>query len=170
MSERQESKDSLRKVVTVAASQEVAWRVFTDDIGSWWPLATHKIGRVAAVDAVIEPRVGGRWFERGEDGSTCTWGRVLVWEPTDRLVLTWEITADWAHDPELRTEVEIRFISAGAGSTRVELEHRGLDAFGARAAEMRGIFDSEGGWTGLLQGFVARADRAPRTEAHAATT
>jgi uncharacterized protein YndB with AHSA1/START domain len=149
--------NSLRKVVSVKAPPEVAWRVFTEKMGTWWPLATHKIGTAKAVDAVIEPRVGGRWYERGEDGSTCDWGRVLSWEPPTRLVLTWEITADWKHDPDLKTEVEVRFVAEGKGGTRVELEHRRLELYGARGEEMRGIFDSEMGWEGLLDAFAAHA-------------
>lgn len=149
--------NTLRKVVVVDAPRAVAWRVFTGKMGAWWPLATHMIGKSKAVDAVIEPRVGGRWYERGDDGTTCDWGRVLAWEPDTRLVLSWEITADWQHDPDLRTEVEIRFIADGDHRTRVELEHRHLDRYGKRREEMRGIFDSEGGWTGLLAAFAARA-------------
>ena len=147
----------LRKVVSVQVPPTVAWRVFTEKMGTWWPLATHKIGKATAVDAVIEPHVGGRWYERGEDGSTCDWGRVLAWEPPSRLVLSWDISADWQHDPNLRTEVEIRFIAEGEYGTRVELEHRHLDRYGTRRDEMRGIFDSEGGWSGLLASFVGAA-------------
>ena len=79
----------VRKVMTVQAPQAVAWRVFTEQMGTWWPLAYYKIGKANAVDAVIEPRVGGRWYERGDDGSTCQWGSVLAWEPHSRLVLSW---------------------------------------------------------------------------------
>ncbi len=149
--------NSVRKVVDVQAPPAVAWRVFIEKMGTWWPLATHKIGNATAVDAVIEPRVGGRWYERGEDGSTCDWGRVLSWEPHTRLVLSWEISGDWQHDPNLKTEVEVRFIAEGKDRTRVELEHRHLDRYGARRDEMRGIFDSEGGWTGLLASFARAA-------------
>ena len=149
--------NSLCKVVNVKALQDVAWRVFTENMGTWWPLATHKIGDAKAVDAVIEPRVGGRWYERGDDGSTCDWGRVLSWEPHSRLVLSWEISGDWKHDPSLKTEVEVRFIADGKNGTRVELEHRRLDLYGARRDEMRGIFDSEGGWSGLLESFARAA-------------
>jgi len=160
MTSQQATKDAdahtVRKVVNVNAPPAVAWRVFTEQMRIWWPLATHKIGKTAAVDAVVEPRVGGRWYERGDDGSTCDWGRVLAWEPPARLVLSWEITADWKHDPDLRTEVEVRFIPDGDG-TRVELEHRRLDLYGARRDEMRGIFDSAGGWSGILERFSARA-------------
>jgi uncharacterized protein YndB with AHSA1/START domain len=153
-----EQANSLRKVVSVKAPPEVAWRVFTEKMGTWWPLATHKIGKAKAVDAVIEPRVGGRWYERGEDGSTCDWGRVLSWEPHSRLVLSWEISADWQHDPTVKTEVEIRFISEGKDGTRVELEHRHLDRYGARREQMRGVFDSERGWSGLLASFACAAE------------
>lgn len=146
----------VRKVMIVQARADVAWRVFTDNMGTWWPLATYKIGKANAVDVVMEPRVGGRWYERGDDGSTCDWGRVLAWEPHSRLVLSWEISADWQHDPTVKTEVEVRFSAEGA-STRVDLEHRLLNYYGGRAAEMQGIFDSEQGWKGLLDAFAARA-------------
>jgi uncharacterized protein YndB with AHSA1/START domain len=149
--------NSLRKVVTVKAPPSVAWRVFTEQMGTWWPLATHKIGKAKAVDAVIEPHVGGRWYERGDDGSTCDWGRVLAWEPYERLVLSWEISADWQPDPNLKTEVEIRFIAQGTDGTLVELEHRHLERYGARREQMRGIFDSEDGWSGLLASFARLA-------------
>jgi uncharacterized protein YndB with AHSA1/START domain len=152
-----EGANSLRKVVSLKAPVEVAWRVFTEKMGTWWPLATHKIGKPQAVDAVIEPR-GGRWYELGADGSTCDWGRVLSWEPPSRLVLSWDISADWQHDPNLKTEVEVRFIAEGRESTRVELEHRHLDRYGARRDEMRGTFDSERGWSGVLASFAHAAE------------
>jgi uncharacterized protein YndB with AHSA1/START domain len=153
---------SVRKTITVRAPQEVAWRVFTQQMGAWWPLTLYKIGKASAVDAVIEPRVGGRWYERGEDGSTCDWGSVLVWESPSRLVLSWDINADWQYDPALKTEIEIRFIPEGEGVTRVELEHRRLDRYGARRDEMRQIFDKTGDWGRLLAMFARTAEGAPR--------
>ena len=144
----------------VQAPQAVAWRVFTEKMGTWWPLAHYKIGKAAAVDAVLEPRVGGRWYERGDDGSSCDWGRVLAWEPCERLVLSWDITADWQYDPELHTEIEIRFVAEGKSATRVELEHRRLDRYGERREEMRRIFDKEGDWGKQLARFAAAAEAA----------
>jgi uncharacterized protein YndB with AHSA1/START domain len=149
--------NSVRKVVTVDAPQAVAWRVFTQKMGAWWPLANYKIGKAAAVDAVIEPHVGGRWYERGDDGSTCDWGRVLSWEPPSRLVLSWDISADWQPDPTLKTEIEVTFIPEGENVTRIELEHRRLDRYGARRDEMRRIFDVEGDWGRLLAQFARAA-------------
>ena len=140
--------------VTVQAPPEKAFEAFTAGIGRWWPLDRYKIGAAAATDAVIEPHEGGRWFERGEDGSECDWGRVLAWEPPRRVVLAWQITADWRFDPAFETEVEILFEPDGEGATRVSLEHRGLDAYGERAEEMTGVFASPGGWQGLLERYA----------------
>jgi uncharacterized protein YndB with AHSA1/START domain len=151
--------NSIRKTVNVQASPETAWRVFTEKMGTWWPLATYKIGRANAVDAVVEPFAGGRWYERGDDGSTCQWGRVLSWEPPTRLLLSWDISADWQHDPELNTEIEVRFIPEGENATRVEFEHRRLDRYGARRDEMRRIYDTQGDWGRLLASFAQLAER-----------
>jgi len=126
-------------------------------MGTWWPLEHYKIGQAKAVDAVIEPHVGGRWYERGDDGSPCEWGRVLVWEPPSRLVLTWDVGADWQPDPNLKTELELRFIAEGKDRTRVELEHRRLDRYGERRDEMRHIFENEGDWGRLLASFAHAA-------------
>ena len=150
--------NSVRKTMNVQAPLTVAWRVFTEQMGTWWPLANYKIGQAKAVDAVVEPRIGGRWYELGEDGSTCQWGSVLAWEPHSRLVLSWDITANWQYDPELKTEIELRFISDGKNATRVELEHRRLDRYGARRDEMRRIYDTEGDWGRLLEAFARVAE------------
>ncbi len=148
----------VRKVVSVQAPQAVAWRVFTEQMSTWWPLAYYKIGKANAVDAVIEPHVGGRWYERGDDGSTCQWGSVLTWEPPSRLVLSWDISVDWQYDPTLKTELELRFNAEESNRTRVELEHRHLDRFGARRDEMRRIFDTEGDWGRFLESFAHAAE------------
>jgi uncharacterized protein YndB with AHSA1/START domain len=149
--------NSVRKALHVKAPREIAWRVFTEKMGTWWPLAHYKIGKATAVDAVIEPRVGGRWYERGDDGSTCDWGRVVLWEPPARLVLTWDIDAKFQYDPSLNTEIDVRFIALSTTETRVELEHQRLDRYGARRDEMRRIFDTEGDWGKLLARFAAAA-------------
>ena len=143
----------VRKDVTVHASPEKAFDVFTAGMGRWWD-PTYKIGSEAFQTVVLEAHEGGRWYERGEHGAECDWGRVLVWDPPGRLVLAWQITADWQYDPDLVTEVEVRFIATGDGATRVELEHRGLDAMGPAGEATRAIFDSPGGWSGLLQRYT----------------
>jgi uncharacterized protein YndB with AHSA1/START domain len=148
---------AVRQSIVVRAPQDRAFAVFTEGMSSWWPLESHVIGEKPVAEAVIEPRAGGRWFERAESGTECDWGRVLAWEPPHRVVLSWEISPDWRHDPEIHTEVEVRFHAEDEGRTRVELEHRGLEAFGEKAEQMRQIFDSDGGWPGLLGRFAESA-------------
>jgi uncharacterized protein YndB with AHSA1/START domain len=147
-----EAVNSVRKELVVEAPQERAFRVFTEGINRWWPRA-HHIGKAELKEAVIEPRTGGRWYERGVDGSECLWGKVLVYEPPRRLVLAWQINAQWQYDEAFSTEVEVRFTSEGPKRTRVELEHRDLERFGAQQEQIRKAFESGGGWSDILAEF-----------------
>lgn len=150
---------AVRKTVTVRAPQAVAFEVFTARIERWWPMESHHIGEAACAAVVIEPRVGGRWFERGVDGRECDWGRVLAWGPPAHVLLAWQLNASWEFDPSIHTEVEVRFVAIDATTTRVELEHRGLEAYGAQAVAMRDAFASPNGWNGMLEHFAAVAAR-----------
>lgn len=145
---------AVRHAILVEAPQETAFAVFTSGHDRWWPREFH-IGGAALEEAVLEQRAGGRWYERDVDGSECEWGRVLVWEPPARLVLAWQISGEWAYDADLLTEVEVRFVAEGPDRTRVEVEHRGLDAYGDAMEQMRDQFNS--GWPGILAGFAAAA-------------
>jgi uncharacterized protein YndB with AHSA1/START domain len=150
---------AVRQSISVDVPVERAFDVFTRGFASWWPLDSHHIGQKDATDAVMEPRVGGRWFERAADGTECEWGRVLAWEPPHRVVLGWQLSADWVYDPDPAhgTEIEVTFTADGDG-TRVELEHRNLDRYGDRAEEVRTAVSSEGGWPGLLALFKASVE------------
>lgn len=150
----------VRKSVTVNASVERAFRVFTADFDSWWP-RTHHIGKSPATRTIIEGKAGGRCYTQQEDGTDADWGRVLVWEPPRRLVFAWQITPEWGYQPDLAqsSEVEVRFTPTPDGSTRVDLEHRHLERHGAGAASMRAAVDSEGGWNGLVQLYAARVEQ-----------
>jgi uncharacterized protein YndB with AHSA1/START domain len=149
----------VRKTLRVRAAPARAFDTFTAGMSTWWP-AGHSIGTAPLKETVIEPHEGGRWFERGDDGSECDWGRVLAWEPPSRVLLAWQLDAQWRYDPDLVTEVEVRFIAEPDGMTRVEFEHRNLERLGPSAADARGALDSEGGWTGLLERFRGVAEVA----------
>jgi len=146
----------VRKSVTVKAPPSRAFEVFTSGIGRWWP-KSHHISAADLQTVIIEPRLGGRWYELAVDGAECEVGKVLVWDPPERVVLAWQLTGDWKYDPELVTEVEVRFIAEGEGFTRVELEHRDLERFGDRAEATRAQIDGPSGWGGLLQLFAGVA-------------
>src|SRR4051794_31271838 len=117
---------AVRRSIVVDAPRDRAFAVFTEGMTSWWPIESYSIGTAPLTAAVIEPRAGGRWYERGEDGSECEWGRVLAWDAPDRVVLAWQISPDWQYAPRLHTEIDVRFSTEADGRTRVDLEHRGL--------------------------------------------
>lgn len=139
----------IRKTVTVDCAVEEAFRVFTADALSWWPVETHSIHE--DVDEIVfEPRVGGAVYEIGTSGERGHWATVLEWEPPHRLVLAWNILE---REGDL-TEVEVRFLPDG-GATRVELEHRGWEVHGESAEEaFRGYTV---GWDPVLSKYVERA-------------
>jgi len=153
-----EVKDILvRKSVVVNAPIEHVFAVFTEGQNTWWP-RDHHIGGAKNFIAVMEPRVGGRWFERGDDGSECNWGRVVAWDPPRRLVVSWDIGSDWKYDPNLGTEVEVEFIAESDEKTRVQLEHRKLYRFGDKAEMMRAMFDSDGAWVATLAAMARQTE------------
>lgn len=145
----------VRKSIFVKASQEHTFAVFTSGIGQWWP-KSHHTGKSELDRPVIEPEAGGRWYELGVDGSQCEVGKVLVFDPPERLVLIWQLDAQFTFDPDLVTEVEVRF-TPEEGGTRVDLEHRDLERLGDTADTLRQAIDSPGGWSGLLQLFADAA-------------
>lgn len=143
----------VRRAVDVHCDQVRAFQLFTLGMGNWWPLGRRHFSEVAAVTVILEPGIGGRWFERGDDGSESPWGTVLVWEPPRRVVLNWRVGPDWRYDPALRTEVEVTFIPEGLSSCQVQLEHRSLEQVGPQAARLQATFAAKDGWTELLQRF-----------------
>ena len=145
----------VRKTIFVNAPQAHAFEVFTAGIGRWWP-KTHKIGPADLDRPIVEPKEGGRWYELDVDGSECEIGKVLLWDPPARLILAWQLTPDWAYDPDLITEVEVTFTPEGKG-TRVNLEHRNLERVGERVDTMRETVSGPGGWPALLELFAAES-------------
>ena len=151
--------EPVRKELTIKASQARAFQAFTERMDRWWP-RSHHIGTTEMKELVLEPRQGGRWYEIGVDNSECNWGKVLVWNPPRKVVLAWQITAEWRYDPDFVTEVEVNFIEEGAKLTRFTLEHRNIEKFGIKAQEMWSAFDSEGGWTGMMKAFAKVAEES----------
>ena len=146
----------VRKSVVVRASIEDAFEVFTDGVDTWWP-RTHHIGKVPMRRNVIEGRPGGRCYSEHVDGTECDWGRVLEWHPPRRLLIAWQVTHDWGHQPDLAkcSEVEVRFTATGA-TTRVDVEHRFLERHGPGAESMRNSVDAPNGWTHVLSQYDER--------------
>jgi uncharacterized protein YndB with AHSA1/START domain len=148
----------VRRTINVSASQQRAFEVFTVQFGKWWP-RDYQIGQSPMADFVLEPKVGGRWYELGVDGSECDTGRVIAFDPPERLILAWQLNEQWQYDPDPghASEVEVRFIAEGPSQTRVELEHRGFDRHGAGADGVHDSVDAPTGWTYVLELFATHA-------------
>jgi uncharacterized protein YndB with AHSA1/START domain len=146
----------VRKSIRVNASQAHAFEVFTAGLGRWWPL-DHGIGKAPRKAVVMETRLGGRWYELAQDGTQTNVGKIIVWEPPSRFVMSWDINSRWQPDTTVSSEVEVRFIPDGANATRVELEHRKFEQMGPEGGEsMRNAVD--GGWPKMLEHFRQRAE------------
>jgi uncharacterized protein YndB with AHSA1/START domain len=147
---------SVRTAVVVDAPIERAFRVFTEDFDRIKP-RDHNMLAVDIAETVFEPRVGGRIFDRGVDGSECQWARVLAVEPPNRVVFSWDISPRWQLETDLdkTSEVEVRFIAETPERTRVELEHRNLDRHGAGWESMRDGVGDDDGWPLYLQRFAS---------------
>jgi uncharacterized protein YndB with AHSA1/START domain len=141
--------------IVVDVPVEQAFRVFTEQFDQIKP-RDHNLLAVPVAETVLEPRVGGDVYDRGEDGSVCRWARVLVFEPPERLVISWDIDARWQieTDPSRTSEVEVRFVAEGSGRTRVELEHRHLDRHGDGWQEVRDSVATDEGWPLYLRRYA----------------
>jgi uncharacterized protein YndB with AHSA1/START domain len=157
LAQRRITPAAIRKTVEVKAPIERAFQVFASRMGDWW----HKEHSIAPgttqADVVIEPSAGGRWYEKGADGSEHQWGRVIAYDPPRRLVLAWQLTREFKFDPDFETTVEVLFEERG-DTTVVQFEHRDLERMGEGAAEQMEAMD--GGWGMLLGLFKTEVERA----------
>lgn len=146
----------VRRHVVVEAPIEKAFEVFVGRFGEIKPPEHNLLGAPIA-ETVFEPRVGGHIYDRAVDGSECRWARVLVFEPPDRVVFSWDIGPTWQleTDPENASEVEVRFVAEAAQRTRVELEHRHLDRHGPGWPSLAGGVGDDQGWPLYLARFAA---------------
>jgi uncharacterized protein YndB with AHSA1/START domain len=146
---------SVRASVLVEAPIAHAFMVFTEQMGTWWPPDHHVLeGELGAM--VFEPWVGGHIYDRAVDGRESRWSRVLVYDPPNRLVFSWDISTQWQieTDPEKTSEVEVTFFADGPSRTRVEIEHRKLDRHGDGWESMREGVGSDDGWQKGLDAFA----------------
>jgi uncharacterized protein YndB with AHSA1/START domain len=155
------SNDQVTHEVIVNAARESVFEGFASYLGLWWPLA-YTFSGPHFKDAGIEPRVGGSWYERNDTGETLSWGEVRAYALGERLVVSFAIGADRKPAPnDTASEVEIRFVDASSGRTRVELTHRDFERHGRDADALRAGMNSPQGWPLILAEF-RRWIHAPR--------
>ena len=142
--------EPVRKQLKVSLSAQQAFELFTAGIGKWWPLLTHSVGAEQAETCFFEGWVDGRIVEVLKDGSESEWGRVIRWEPFQKVSFYWYP----GRAPETAQEVTVTFSQIPAG-TLVELVHTGWETLGAVAQTRRDGYDT--GWDFVLAKYVIEA-------------
>ena len=140
------------KSVELERPPKIAFEVFTESFGRWWPHLGHSVGEENVAEVVMEARPGGRLLERWKDGSEHVWGTIGAFEPPDRLVFSWDPSGRRAE-----TEVEVTFTDTTSGGTYVELTHRNWHVIGIEAEELRSSY--EVGWPRVLASFATFAEK-----------
>jgi uncharacterized protein YndB with AHSA1/START domain len=149
---------TVRQHVVVDAAIGRAFSVFTERFGDFKP-REHNLLNAPIAETVFEPWVGGNIVDRAVDGTECRWARILVYEPPVRVVFSWDISPQWSivTDPDMTSEVEVRFDSETPERTRVELEHRHLDRHGPGWEAVADGVDGDEGWPLYLARYAALA-------------
>ena len=146
----------VEKSVRVSLTQAEAFRLFTEGIDSWWPLATHSVLGARAEGCTFQLHAGGSIYETGAGGRQVLWGTVVVCEPPRRLVFSWHP----GREAQNAQEVEVLFEADGNG-TRVALQHRGWERLGDQAEFNRRRYDT--GWDAVLgQRYLKAAENKGR--------
>ena len=139
----------VEKEIVIGRSRDDTFRLFTEGLGEWWPIPTHSIHGDDVVAAILEPRAGGRLYERTTDGTECEWGTIVEWNAPDGFSVSWKPNLD---DDAHRTTWTVRFEAIDDTTTRLELVHTGWEGFGDTAESARGMYTT--GWDLVLARFI----------------
>ena len=132
---------ALRREIVVAARPDVAFDVFVNRLGQWWPLAELSVFGVGSSVSFD----GDDIVETGPDGQRSVWGSVTARRPAHELAFTWHP----GRDPEQTTQVTVTFEPAGE-HTLVRLVHDGWEVFAEPAATRA---EYENGWPMVLVSY-----------------
>jgi uncharacterized protein YndB with AHSA1/START domain len=147
--------DPVVRDIVVHAPVDTCYRVFVDELTTWWP-PEHHIGEDRTVaEFRVEPFVGGRCYDIDTDGGESHWGTVMAVEPPRRFAFAWHVQGDWTLDldPAHQSEVEVNFEAVDDTTTHVTLVHRHLERHIRGAANVAAGVASPGGWSAGLARF-----------------
>jgi uncharacterized protein YndB with AHSA1/START domain len=157
VSETTNTADTVAVSIDVQAPATHVFDTFTQRMDTWWEPTHHLLPDTVAMR--VEPYAGGTITDIAEDGATCTWGRVLAYEPPTRFVFTWDINLQWQLEtnPARCSEVEVTFTPISDTATRVDLHHRHLERHGDGWQDMAQAVGSPSGWLIHLERLAATA-------------
>jgi uncharacterized protein YndB with AHSA1/START domain len=138
----------LRREILVDADRALAFAVFTQRIGAWWPVGSHSVHGEGGTVAFDRLEVGGRIVESMAGADDAVWGTITRWEPDAVVGFTWHP----GHGAERASQVTVSFEDQD-GKTLVRLEHTGWEVFGDQAQGARDEYDH--GWPVVLDRYAA---------------
>ena len=160
----------VRKSVTVEATAQEAFDIFIQRPMEWWPESHVFVSDRVAI--TFEPKLGGRYYERGADGTEIAWGTIVEWQPPHRVVLTWRVGPNWrpVFDDEQASFLEVDFTEVGPTTTRVTITHAQLHRHGEIAEFIHAALEgpSPGETLATYADVVARHVDRPRASTSAA--
>lgn len=133
-----------RRSVTVPVSPAEAFRIYTECPAEWLPREHTFLSSPQSI--IMEPRAGGRFYERGTDGTEVTRGTITEWAPPGRLAVTWRIGPGWRpiFDDEHASVIVVEFSPAGTQATEVTVTYTHLERHGEMAEAIRSAISSPG--------------------------
>lgn len=140
--------DAVTKTIVVGCGVNVAFRVWTEQINTWWPRGHSRSGD-PGTSVFIESHVGGRIYERTPEGIEHDWGKVTAWDPPRYFAYHWYLGSS-AEQP---TQVEVHFVPEAQGGTRVDVSHRGPELIGELWTRNSARYDAS--WENVLPAYVA---------------
>jgi uncharacterized protein YndB with AHSA1/START domain/uncharacterized protein YciI len=113
---------ALRRQIIVACDQATAYRLFVEEIGAWWPIASHGCFGEGASVALH----GNQFLETGPEGEVAVWGTIIESDAPRALSFTWHP----GREPDSASQVRVHFTETGdEHATLVTLEHSGWESY-----------------------------------------
>jgi uncharacterized protein YciI/uncharacterized protein YndB with AHSA1/START domain len=134
----------IRRDVLVEAGPQLAFDVFTGDIGRWWPIAELSVYGAGATVTMADEEI----VERSPDGHSALWGTITRRAPPFALAFSWHP----GQLPDRASHIEVTFTPA-RGQTLVTLTHSGWETFDDPAAA-RAEYDQ--GWPMVLARYAGQ--------------
>lgn len=146
-----EAEDAVIKSIVVGRSASDLFKIWADKIGEWWP-AGHSVSHDPDTRVLLEPWIGGRFYEQTSTGAEHEWGQVTAWDPPAFLAFSWYLGSGQARP----SHVEVRFVPLGENQTQIVIEHRGPKLIGDLWVLRQKIFNSS--WTTILKAVALLAE------------
>jgi hypothetical protein len=146
---------ALTSIVEVPCSREKAFKIFTEQMGTWWPIHQRSMSMAwhskPAKSLEVQAKLGGKITEIGDDDTQHHWGTFTDFAPHDRV----RFDLHMGMPPDQTSHVEVVFEALSDNATRVILTQTNFEGFGEMAAMVLQGYTS--GWPVIFEQAYAKA-------------